>query len=267
METLELMVGYSYWKPKTNNYRLFVDLPAKLQNQELYKFEQEINSSKNYRPKNKTEEDLIVAKAQIITSLEDVYLITENQLKLAQQAVIRYREVPIEKRIEIINDFTNIITTDDIDYWMELTVQEGYNEITRASSLDSIIQGISEENITRKVSHMSPYVLDNGDRTEQVSYGVIGFSVPSNAAFAMQTQFILESCILAGNAAIIKPSSRGILFKFRGNRYLIKIIKNSEKFALGGGHSNEGVLLSRYELFRAKANSSGDKHLARSNQK
>jgi len=44
-------------------------------------------------------------------------------------------------------------------------------------------------------------------------------------------------------------------------------MKNSEKFALEGGQSNKGVLLSRYEPFRDKTNSSGDKHPDRCNEK
>ncbi len=202
INTYRIMSGYTECSETLCDVRYTCDLEEKLKDSSLVTFEKMINREKSHIQDNKHAQH-IVARSHYIRDEAVVDQLIHDQIKLARSASLTYRSVPMNKRIEAVKSIRTMLI-EKMDLWKELTIQEGYTEAARASSLDSVLQYTSDETIERITQQLTSYSIQQ-DTMEYVPYGVIGFEAPANAAFPMQSQFIIGSVILAGNAAIIKP--------------------------------------------------------------
>lgn len=201
-ENYGIMSGYSRCDQSLSKERFICDLELKLKDGETAAFEKRLNSDNSLLQKDPMAES-VVAVTQYISDSKIAEEVIREQIKLARKASLAYRAVPMETRIEVVRAVKKMLI-EKVGLWQKLTTQEGYSETARASSLDSVLQYASEQNIERVAAQLAPVYVED-DLMEQLPHGVIGFEAPANAAFPMQSQFIIGSVILAGNAAIIKP--------------------------------------------------------------
>lgn len=229
IENYRIMSGYSGCDEKLCKVRFICDLEAKLKDSSLITYEKGLNSG-NLSLENDPRSEHLVAQTQYISDSAIAEGVIRQQIRLAREASLAYRSVPMEKRIEVAKAVKEMLVK-KVELWQRLTTQEGYTETARASSLDSVLQYASDHNISRIAAQLSPYSVEE-DRMEQTPYGVIGFEAPANAAFPMQSQFIIGAVILAGNGAIIKPP---FLSPLVGMALVCEINKIMQSFGLPDG--------------------------------
>ncbi len=179
-----------------------LDAEAKVQDPSLYLLESTIN-----RRSDPSLTDLPVIAQWDIVADEALDQLVQSQLQNAQAATQALRRIPLEIRIQVLQDFGTRLR-EQWAKWRALTVQESYAYNAFLGSFDAVLE-VFQPNYFDFISTVLQPLSKPGcnARLEYVPQGVIGVISPQNSSFPMLTQ-ILHGAFLSGNALLIKPPHR-----------------------------------------------------------
>ncbi|GAP94661.1 aldehyde dehydrogenase [Leptolyngbya sp. NIES-2104] len=179
-----------------------LDAEAKVKDPSLYLLESTINRRSNHSLAGLP----VVAQWDIVAD-DALNQLVQSQLQKAQVATQALRRIPLETRIQILQDFGTKLRA-QYAKWRTLTVQESYAYNAFLASLDAVLETF-QSNYFDLISNVLQPISKLGcnARLEHVPQGVIGVISPQNSSFPMLTQ-ILHGAFLSGNALLIKPPHR-----------------------------------------------------------
>lgn len=201
---LEIMAGFTpLANPAWRSYVL-LDAEEKLKNPELAVAEVRLNRQSTSPA---AVVDYPVALSWPLVAEADLQAVIQAQLELAERATLTYRQIPLERRVELLVDFGRCLQA-RADYWRQLTIQETYAYNSFVASFDSILEIFQPAYLEMMAEILSPSrKLGSMARIEHVPQGVIGVISPQNSSFPMLAH-ILHGALLSANAVLIKPPHR-----------------------------------------------------------